>query len=127
MSLTRGTYVIMNDVDCPEAMLVAVLARYDDKTGIWHAIYLANATNMARPYGATPTPIERFAQRVEWGPLFNEFRVVPTGGEVSAKYRDGRPRQWQDRRGGSERWWPARRLASDFCGKAAAPSTGETT
>lgn len=34
MTLTRGTYVIMNDIDCPEAMLVAVLARYDDKTGI---------------------------------------------------------------------------------------------
>lgn len=120
MSLTRGTYVIMNDVDCPEAMLVAVLTRYHDKTGIWHALYLAKATNMAAPYGPDPTPLDRFAQRVEWGPGFDTFRVVPTGQPVTAQYSDGKPRQWQDRRGGPELWWPARRAAANACARFAA-------
>ena len=118
--LTRGTYVIMNDVDCPEAMLVAVLTRYDDKKGIWHALYLAKATNMAAPYGAHPTPIDLFAQRVEWGAGFDTFRVVPTGAEVTATYRDGSPRVWQDRRGGENKWWPARKAASNACARFAA-------
>lgn len=118
--LTRGTYVIMNDVDCPEAMLVAVLTRYDDKRGVWHALYLAKATNMAAPYGPLPTPLEHFAQRVEWGSDFETFRVVPTGGAITATYRDGKPRQWQDRRGGSSRWWPARKAAANACAKFAA-------
>lgn len=117
MGMTRGTYVIMNDIDCPEAMLVAVLTRYDAKTGIWHAYYLAQATNMASPYGPEPTPLDRFAQRVEWGPEFETFRVVPTGEPVTATYRDGKPRAWQDRRGGAERWWHARKAAANFCAR----------
>ncbi len=120
MSLTRGTYVIMNDVDCPEAMLVAVLTRYDESSGKWHALYLAKATNMAAPFGSDPTPLDRFAQRVEWSADFETFRVVPTGGVVTSQYRDGTPRSWQDRRGGSERWWPARKAASKACAKFAA-------
>lgn len=120
MSLTRGTYVIMNDVDCPEAMLVAVLTRYDDRKGIWHALYLARATNMAAPYGSQPTPLHQFAQRVEWAADFRAYRVVPTGEAVTATYRDGKPRQWQDRRGGSERWWPARTSAANASAKFAA-------
>lgn len=120
MSLRRGTYVIMNDVDCPEAMLVAVLTRFDDKTGIWHALYLAKATNMAAPYGTDPTPLSKFAQRVEWGAEFETFRVVPIDAPVTATYRDGKPRAWQDRCGGANRWWPARKAASNACAKFAA-------
>jgi hypothetical protein len=118
--LTRGTYAIMNDVDCPEAMLVAVLTRYDDRAGIWHALYLAKAPNMAAPYGRNPTPLDRFAQRVEWAADFERFRVVPTGEAVTAQYKDGMPRQWQDRRGGASRWWPARRAAAKACARFAA-------
>lgn len=119
--LTRGTYVIMNDTDCPEGMLVAVLTWYDDKRGIWHALYLASATNMAAPYGMMPTPLDRFAQRVKWGPDFKTYRVVPTNAPVTAEYKDGKPRAWQDRKGGAERWWTARKSAANACSKFAAP------
>lgn len=112
--LTRGTYVIMNDIDRPAAMLVAVLTRYDDKRGIWHALYLAKATNMAAPYGPAPTPIERFARRVEWMEGHEAFRIVSMQVEARAKYRDGRSRQWQD---GDNRWWLARTAAANACQK----------
>lgn len=110
--LTRGTYVIMNDVDAPEARLVAVLTRYDDVKGIWHALYLASYTNMAAPYGTRPTPLSDFGQKVEW--RWDEYRVVSSGEPCTAKYRDGAPRQWQDRFG-ENRWWDARRKAAKFC------------
>lgn len=124
MSLTRGTYVIMNDVDCPEAMLVAVLTRYDDKRGIWHALYLAKATNMAAPYGTHPTPLHHFAQRVEWCDDYDAFRVVPTDEPVTATYRDGKSRRWQDR-GGEDKWWPARRAAAKACQSFAAVAAAQ--
>jgi len=56
---------------------------------------------MAAPYGTHPTPLYDFGERVEWGPEFETFRVVPTGAPVTATYRDSKPRAWQDRRGGS--------------------------
>lgn len=115
MSLVRGTYVIMNDVDCPEAKLVAVLRRYDDKTGIWHAYYLAQATNMAEPYGTAPTPISKFGRTVKWDG--DTYRVIESGEPVTATYRDGKPRQWQDYHG--DRPWAARRKAVAFCLKIA--------
>lgn len=113
--LTRGTYVIMNDCDAPEARLVAVLTRYDDRKGIWHALYLATYTNMAAPYGPRPTPLSAFGKAVEW--RWNEYRVVDTGSSVTATYRDGRPRRWQDYHG--DRWWPARSKALKACGQHA--------
>lgn len=119
MSLTRGTYVIMNDFDCPEAKLVAVLTRYDARKGIWHALYLAQATNMAEPFGPLPTPIEKFGRRVEWSG--DTFRAVATGGPVTATYRDGVSRSWQDYHG-EDRWWSARKKAAEFCNKCAATS-----
>lgn len=112
MSLTRGTYVIMNDVDCPEARLVAVLTRYDDQKGIWHALYLATYTNMAAPYGRQPTPLSDFGVTIEW--KWDEYRAVPNGNPCVAKYRDGKPRQWQDRFG-DDRWWKARKKAVKAC------------
>lgn len=120
MSLTRGTYVIMNDFDRPEAKLVAVLTRYDDRKGIWHALYLARATNMSSPYGPNPTLLDRFAMRVEWSG--DTYKVVPTGGEVTATYRDGRPRQWQDYHG-DDCSWAARKKAREFCSRAAMVAT----
>lgn len=110
--LKRGDYVIMNDVDCPEARLVAVLTRYDDKRGIWHALYLAKFTNMTAPYGPLPTLLSAFGQRVEW--KWNEYRVVASGTATTATYRDGKPRKWQDRFG-EDRWWDAREKARRFC------------
>ena len=41
LGLTRGMPVIINDVDNPEARLVAVLTRYDDREATWHAVYLS--------------------------------------------------------------------------------------
>lgn len=112
MSLTRGTYVIMNDVDCPEARLVAVLTRYDDVKGVWHALYLATYTNMIAPYGQCPTPLSAFGKKVEWKQ--DEYRVVSTGEPCTATYKDGRPRRWQDCFG-EDRWWEARRRTVKAC------------
>jgi hypothetical protein len=114
--LTRGTYVIMNDCDAPEARMVAVLTRYDDQRGIWHALYLSTHTNMAAPYGPQPTPLSKFGKTVEW--RWNEYRVVDSGEPCTATYRDGAPRNWQDYRG--ERWWEARGKAVKACEKFAA-------
>lgn len=121
MSLTRGTYVIMNDFDRPEAKLVAVLTRYDDRPGrgIWHALYLASATHMAAPYGPQPTPLAAFGKRVEWSN--DTFRCVDTGGPVTATYRDGRPRAWQDCYEGEQ--WAARKAARAFCAKLETTAT----
>ena len=114
--LTRGTYVIMNDIDCPEARLVAVLTRYDDIKGIWRALYLAAYTNMSAPYGPGPTPISAFGKGVEWSG--DAYRVVDTGQPVTATYRDGKPRSWQDRCG--DRYWSGRKAAIEFCTRIAA-------
>jgi hypothetical protein len=70
MGLTRGTYVIMNDVDCPEGKLVAVLTRYDDRAGVWHALYLSTATNMAAPQG------ERTLRTAKWRPTRKSAVVI---------------------------------------------------
>lgn len=111
--LTRGTYVIMNDVDCPEARLVAVLTKHDDKAGIWHALYLATYTNMSSPHGTMPTPISEFGKTVEW--CGSQYRVINTGAESTATYRDGVPRKWQDTHG--NKMWDARKQAVKFCEK----------
>lgn len=109
--LTRGTPVILNDVDCPEAMLVAVLERYDDKAGVWHARYLSPRTNMQKCCSSGslggPTPIDLFGVKLEI--RGEEYRVVQSGAS-QAKYRDGKPREWQDRRGGDQ-WQKARKVA----------------
>lgn len=112
--LTRGTYVIMNETDCPMARLVAVLKRFDQDTGIWHALYLSKFTRMSSPYGPSPTPLSDFGQRVEWDG--DRFRVIPTGAEPSAQYRDGISRMWQDRFS-EDRWWDARKGAVTFCAR----------
>lgn len=100
--LKRGQLVIMNDIDCPEAKLVAVLTRFDDKKGIWHARYLAKATSRTKCYSSGalggPTPLADFGVRVEFSGEF--FAVVPTGNPSVATYRDGKPRTWQDYRAG---------------------------
>lgn len=96
--LKRGELVIMNDVDCPEAKLVAVLTRFDDKTGVWHARYLAKATARTKCWSSGnlggPTPISDFGKSIEWDK--NRFRIIDTGAPTKAAYRDGKPRQWQD-------------------------------
>ena len=109
MGLKRGTYVIMNDVDCPEARLVAVLTKYDDLRGVWHALYLSETTNMTDPHGLQPTPLSDFGKRVEWIYELGEYRVVDSGDPCVATYRDGKPRQWQDR--SQREWWKARKGA----------------
>ena len=116
MSLARGDYVIMNDCDCPEAKLVAVLTRYDDKRGIWHALYLSTTTNMTAPYGPHPTPIAKFGKRLEWSG--DTYKVVDSGEACVATYEDGMPRRWQDYHG--DRAWSARKAAVAQCNKFAA-------
>jgi hypothetical protein len=103
--LTRGTPVILNDVDAPEARLVAVLERYDDQSGVWYARYLSTYPNMKTCWTSGslggPTPLSEFGVRLDVDG--DKFRVVQTGSS-SATYRDGKPRNWQDRTG--REWWP---------------------
>ena len=112
--LLRGTPVIINDVDCPEAKLVAVIRGYDAKRGVWKADYLSTRTNMARCWTSGeiggPTPIAEFGMKVELDDTGLSFRVVPSGAPNVAKYRDGKPRNWQDY-DAEHRWWPTRKAA----------------
>ena len=116
--LTRGTYVIMNDCDAPEGKLVAVLTRYDDKRGFWHALYLSPQTNMAAPRGGRPTPLSDFAKTLEWRD--DEYRIIDTYEPVTARYRDGMPRAWQDHSG--VKWRASRPRARKACEAFAAQS-----
>jgi hypothetical protein len=112
----------MNDVDCPEAKLVAVLTRYDDRKGIWHALYLSKRTNMAAPYGPNPKPLSDFGKRVEWKFELGEYRVVDDGGPCIATYDDGKPRAWQDH--SRVEWWQARpRAMKAIAGMGTTPTT----
>jgi hypothetical protein len=109
--LTRGTPVILDDVDCPEAKLVAVLERYDDKSGIWHARYLSPATSMVKCWTSGslghPTPLDVFGVRLETKD--GKYRVLPVG-DSKADYRDGVRRNWQGRTDGKH-WRDARKKA----------------
>ncbi len=92
--MKSGDYVIMNTTDGPEATMVAILTRHDDKRGIWHAHYLWVHRIMREPYGPSPTPLSAFGMAVEIkGRL---FRVVDTGQPCTATYEDGVLRRWQD-------------------------------
>lgn len=112
--LLRGTPVIINDVDCPQAKLVAVIRGYDAKRGVWKADYLSTRTNMQRCWSSGelggPTPLAEFGMRVELDDTRQSFRVISTGAEPTAKYRDGKQRNWQDY-DGERCWWPTRKAA----------------
>ena len=107
MALKRGTPVIINDVDCPENRLVAVIMRLTPD-GIWRARYLSTYPHMVFCWTGhdVPTPLADFGVSLEWNG--NEFRTVPNGQPCIAKYRDGVPRKWQQR---GREWWPARTQA----------------
>lgn len=104
--LKRGDVVIINDVDAPEAKMLAVLTKYDADAGAWHARYLTTATRNWKCGTAnwTPTKVEDFGMRLEW--RGDEFRVVPNGAPCVATYDDGVPRRWQDYSG--REWWTTR-------------------
>jgi hypothetical protein len=112
--LTRGTPVILNDVDCPEAKLVAVLERYDDKGGIWHARYLSPTANMVKCWTSgslgQPTPLDVFGVDLEIKD--SKYRVRPVR-ESKAEYRDGKRRNWQGRSDG-DHWRDARKKALEL-------------
>ena len=105
--LKRGTPVIINDVDCPEGRLVAVMRNYDEKEGLWYALYLSDSTNMkVCCTDREPTPLAHFGVWIEWdGDKYHCVQKVPS----TAFYYDGEPRAWQDRR--RDVWWTARRKA----------------
>jgi len=115
MGLKCGEYVIINDYDCPNARLVAVLTCYDDKTGFWRALYLSKSTTMTAPYGERPIPLKDFGRAVEWHG--SQYRVVETGQPCTATYRDGKSRQWQ---GSSCGWLDARENVVSAIGGMAA-------
>lgn len=98
-NLRRGMPVIIMDCEEPSARMIAVLTRYDDSKGTWHALYLSTYPNMRACYTTswTPTPISDFGMAIEVAG--DRYRCVPTGEPCRATYRDGKPRQWQDRCG----------------------------
>lgn len=107
--LKRGTPVIIDDFDEPSARMVAVLTRYDDHAGIWRALYLSTYPHrLDCATSNVPTPITDFGMTLEVDA--GVYRCVPTGEPCRATYRDGRPRQWQDRFG-EDRWWEMRQRA----------------
>ena len=109
--LRKGMPVIINDVERPEARLVAVLTTFNARTGIWRARYLANGTHGTQCWtGGQPTPLSHFGIALESDG--DRFRCVSSGEPSIATYRDGRPRSWQDRT--PSHWWPFRTYARKF-------------
>lgn len=97
--LRRGMPVIINDVDCPESRLVAVIMGWDAKTGVWKARYLSTYPGMTYCTSGGgigfPTALSAFGMKLEW--LDGEtFQAVPDGSDCTARYRDGEPRKWQE-------------------------------
>ncbi len=115
MNLRRGTPVIIMDCEEPSARMVAVLTRYDAKHGTWHALYLSTYPNRKDCYTTswTPTPISDFG--VDLYVEDDRYCCIPNGKPSKAAYKDGRPRNWQDRQG--PRWREMRPAAA----KALAP------
>jgi len=123
--LRLGVPVIMNDCDCPEAKMVAVLTRFDSRKGIWYAQYLSPHTNMEECWTGGglggPTPIAEFGVRLEI--RGSQYRVVTTGVPSQATYRDGVHRDWQDRQGPA--WRTMRVEARTALSEATASHTEE--
>jgi len=94
MKLSRGTLVIVNDTDAPEARLVAILTSFDANAGHWRARYLSRFPFRAICHADEPTPVADFGVLVEF--RGDEFRCVQVR-HSKARYRDGKPRRWQDR------------------------------
>lgn len=86
--------VIINDFDCPEGRMIAILDV--EKDGAWWAKYLSMSTRMIKCWTAgKPTPIGDFGVKLEFDGE-SHYRVVRTGEEGVAKYRDGVARHWRD-------------------------------
>lgn len=116
MALARGTPVIINDTDCPQNNLVAVIMRCTPD-GVWRARYLSTYPCMLYCWTGrdVPTPLSDFGVKLEWNDA-GEYRTVPTGEPCVAKYRDGAPRNWQQR---GREWWPCRPAAKKLLNEAA--------
>lgn len=114
--LRRGMFVILNDVDAPEARMVAVLTSYNDLVGFWRARYLSTFTHRATCIAQlwTPTPLETFGVRLVFAG--DRYQCIPIGPSRAA-YEDGKPRRWQDRCPG--RWHPLRDGAAKLAHQAA--------
>jgi hypothetical protein len=98
--LKRGTLVIVNDCDAPEARLVAILTSFDARAGQWRARYLSTFPYRALCCADEPTPVADFGVLIEFsGDRFRCLQVRPS----AARYRDGKPRAWQDRNPGAWR------------------------
>lgn len=98
--LKVGCCIIMNDVEQPCAKLIAVVTEIDVDSVV--AKYLSGAKEL-KPYRKgclnqieNVTPVGRFGVSVKYGDGQYWCEVV---GESTATYRDGKPRQWQDRQG----------------------------
>jgi hypothetical protein len=97
--LTPGTPVIINDFDCPDGRLIAVITRCDSKNKLFRARYLSEYPSMIYCTSdgglGFPTPIEDFGVNLEWNDE-GKYRAVPNGHPSVALYRDGKPRKWHE-------------------------------
>lgn len=93
--LLRGTPVIIEDTDRPESKMVACLIGYDADKGVWRASYLSSSARLRTCWAEhRPTPIADFGVRAII--CADQYRIVPTGLESIATYRNGEPREWQE-------------------------------
>lgn len=107
--LAVGMPVIANHTEQPCTKLVAVVTCYSG-TGHAKLRYLSSWEPLTRkPFGdeaARMTPLSAFGFAIELDEDGKQFRCVEIPGSPhTAIYRDGRPRQWQQR---GQEWWPYR-------------------
>jgi hypothetical protein len=93
-----GHLIIINDIDCPKPMLVAVIITIKGKRV--EALYLSDRANLDVCWASRPenvTPIEQFGVSAEYD---GEKVVFNKNAESMATYSDGRARSWQGIDGG---------------------------
>lgn len=96
MSIKVGDYVIMNNSDKPCTRLIAQVIELPEGKDFVGGRYICKGTNMRYPYGrlSEATLVSSFGVELFFanGRVSSE-QVNPD--RCVAKYRDGRPREWQ--------------------------------
>lgn len=98
MSIKVGDYVIMNNSDKPCTRLIAQVIELPEGQDFVRGRYICKGTNMRYPQGrlSEATLVSDFGVELSVNVSFANAKV--STGQVRpsvAKYRDGRPRQWQ--------------------------------
>ena len=92
--IKTGSYVILNDCDCPYTKLVAKVTSVDEEKNHVKAYYICKATNMVECGGRLDlaTDVKDFGVELNFvGNTVTGIQVRPS----VAAYPDGVPRDWQ--------------------------------